>query len=124
MPEIVHVHNSAPFTVYMAVGRLIFRHSWRYHAGAKVPGPDLNQGHINHINGNTVMVNPVPGDELQPNINLEAETIKPTIDSGQQGRSIRDTSTPIIKLVEPASSSDNTARIWRRGKVFNGKIKF
>lgn len=124
MSETVHNHISSSFKVHTCVGTLKFRHSWLYHATARTAGTDLNQGHINNINGVTILVPPVPPDELQNIVNLEAESQKPTGDSGQSGRSIKDPDSIITKVVESSTSSTATQRIWHQGKVFSGKIKF
>jgi hypothetical protein len=122
LPETIHIHVSPAFKVHSWMGLLKYRHSARYHATNKIPVTDPI-GHCNQIAGNEVLVPQVPHDEPIPTYLLEAEALKQTIDSGQQGRAILDYAHSVITRPNDSyTSSGSTARVWRQGKTFGGKI--
>jgi len=123
-------HTTPPIIMHTPHGRIKFRQTFKYNAKEDVPGPDTFPGHINHEQpapetpGVTVMLPPKTRDELQDIIEHRAEAPAATFDSGQEGRMVKDPATDPVPIVESPTSSDSTAGIWRRGKVFAGKIRF
>lgn len=123
-------HTTFPIIMNTPLGHLKFRQSFTYNAKTDVAGPDPFTGHISYAQpdpdtpGNTVMLPPVPRDFLQDVIEHRAEAPAATIDSGQEGHMLKDPAFDPVPIVESPTSSDSTAGVWRRGKVFAGKIKF
>ena len=119
-----HTHTFFPIIMNTPLGHLKFRQSFLYDAPQVVAGPDPHTGHINYINGATVVISPKPQDALQPILEVRADIPAPRFQMGQEGVLAKDPAYPIKPIVESPTSSDSTAGIWRRGKVFAANIKF
>jgi hypothetical protein len=119
-----HTHTTESFVLNTPMGHLKFRQSFLYDTPQIAAGPDTHRGHINYMNGNTVIIQPKPLDALQPILEIRADIPAPRFWMGQEGRMIKDPAYPIQPVVESPTSSDSTAGIWKRGKTFAGKIKF
>lgn len=140
MAETIHTHVSHRFRVNFWMGSLVYRHSFRCHAKTKTALAPEPVGHLSHVAGTITApvefkISPqMPrenGDSPIPNILYEAETLKPTIDMGQQGRMIWDHTVstivrPVDTLINAINPTGNrgqilgTARNWSRGKTFGG----
>jgi Bacterial Ig-like domain (group 2) len=121
---IYHSHIPPPIVMNTPLGHLKFRQAFVYNFPSVVAGPDPHEGHINYVNGATVILQPKPRDALQNVIEIRADVPSPGLDGGQEGRMLKDAAFPIKKIVESSTSSDSTAGIWTRGKYFAKKIKF
>jgi hypothetical protein len=119
-----HNHVSESIIMNTPLGHLKFRQSFVYNTPQIAGGPDPHRGHINYVNGNTVIIQPKPRDALQPILEIRADIPAPGVNLGQEGRMLKDIAFPIKPVVESPTSSDSTAGIWKRGKTFAGKIKF
>jgi hypothetical protein len=128
-----HLHTSESFIINSPLGHLKFRQSFLYDAPQVVAGPDPHPGHINNRGGSTpatpatvhtIIIQPKPRDALQPILEIRADIPAPRFAWGQEGRMLKDSAFPIKPIVESSTSSDSTAGVWRRGKVFAGNIKF
>lgn len=123
-----HYHISESIIVNVALGHLKFRQSFMYDAPQVAAGPDPHTGHISYVptgagTGTTVVISPKPRDALQNIIEVRADIPAPRFAWGQEGRLVKDLAFPIKPVVESSTSSDSTAGVWRRGKVFAGKIQ-
>lgn len=119
-----HTHVTSPMVMNTPLGHLKFRQLFLYDAPETVAGPDPNPGHINYVDGATVILPPKPLDALQPILEVRADIPAPGPLLGQEGVLAKDTDYPIKPVVESPTSSDSTAGLWRKGKTFAGKIKF
>jgi hypothetical protein len=119
-----HTHITPPIIMNTPLGHLKFRPSFMYDIPQVVAGPDPHTGHINYVNGQTVIIPPKPLDALQPVLEIRADIPAPRFQWGQEGIPIKDTAYSIKPVVESSTSSDSTAGIWTRGKYFSKKIKF
>jgi hypothetical protein len=119
-----HNHVTPPIIMNTPLGHLKFRQSFVYDTPQVAGAPDPHRGHINYVNGATVILPPKPQDALQPNLEIRADIPAPRFQGGQEGLLVKDPAYSIKPIVESPTSSDSTAGIWRHGKTFAGKIKF
>lgn len=117
-----HPHVTPPIIMNTPLGHLKFRQYFTYDTPQIAEGPDPHQGHINYQGGDTVIIQPKIQDALQPNLEIRADIPAPKFQMGQEGTLVKDPDYPVQPVVESSTSSDSTAGIWRRGKVFTGNI--
>lgn len=114
--------KSSSFHLICCSGNLSFQQQIKRHVPARYPGPDQLLGHINHMDGNTIYVSPLPLDDFPtPYVTMEeSAAFTSRTDVGQFGRLLKSTTTPIKNPVDSPTSSTATAYLWQGGRGLPG----